>query len=80
MSMGFSRQEYWNWLPCPAPGDLPAPGIKHISPVIFHPLLNANQGEKAISFQDLPSGHFFFPPVMGVVLREREPEVSCSSG
>ena len=20
---GFSRQEYWSWLPCPAPGDLP---------------------------------------------------------
>ena len=22
LSMGFSRQEYWNGLPCPAPGDL----------------------------------------------------------
>ena len=27
--MGFSRQGYWNALPCPAPGDLPNPGIKH---------------------------------------------------
>ena len=27
-SMGFSRQEYWNGLPCPASGDLPNPGIK----------------------------------------------------
>ena len=27
-SMGFSRQEYWNWLPYPSPGDLPDPGIK----------------------------------------------------
>ena len=26
--MGFSRQEYWNGLPCPAPGDLPRPGIE----------------------------------------------------
>ena len=26
--MGFSRQEYWNGLPCPPPGDLPDPGIK----------------------------------------------------
>ena len=26
--MGFSRQEYWNGLPCPPPGDLPNPGIK----------------------------------------------------
>ena len=26
--MGFSRQEYWSGLPCPPPGDLPAPGIQ----------------------------------------------------
>jgi len=26
--MGFSRQEYWSGLPCPAPGDLPDPGIE----------------------------------------------------
>ena len=25
---GVSRQEYWNGLPCPPPGDLPNPGIK----------------------------------------------------
>ena len=25
LSMGFSRQEYWNGLPCPPPGDLPDP-------------------------------------------------------
>ena len=24
--MGFSRQEYWNGLPCPPPRDLPAQG------------------------------------------------------
>jgi len=28
VSMGFSRQEYWNGLPDPSPGDLPVPGIK----------------------------------------------------
>ena len=28
LSMGFSRQEYWNKLPFPAPGDLPNSGIK----------------------------------------------------
>ena len=27
MSMGFSRQEYWNGLPFPTPGDLPNTGI-----------------------------------------------------
>ena len=28
LAMGFSRQEYWNGLPCPSPGDLPYPGIE----------------------------------------------------
>ena len=28
LSMGFSRQEYWNGLPCPPPGDLLDPGIE----------------------------------------------------
>ena len=28
LSMGFSRQEYWGGLSCPAPGDLPEPGIE----------------------------------------------------
>ena len=28
LSMGFSRQEYWNGLPFPSPGDLPHPGIE----------------------------------------------------
>ena len=27
-SMGFSRQEYWNGMPLPSPGDLPDPGIE----------------------------------------------------
>ena len=28
LSMGFSRQEYWNGLPFPCPGDLPDPRIE----------------------------------------------------
>ena len=28
LSIGFSRQEYWNGLPFPSPGDLSDPGIK----------------------------------------------------
>ena len=28
LPMGFSRQEYWNGLPCPASEDLPYPGIR----------------------------------------------------
>ena len=35
-SMGFSRQEYWSWLPFSSPGDLPDPGVEPetlVSPV-----------------------------------------------
>ena len=31
LSMEFSRQEYWNELPCPPPGDLPNPRIEPVS-------------------------------------------------
>ena len=34
LSMGFSRQEYWNGLPFPSPADLPDPGIKPRSPAL----------------------------------------------
>ena len=30
--MGFSRQEYWNGLPLPSPGDFLSPGIEPTSP------------------------------------------------
>ena len=30
--IGFSRQEYWSWLPCIHPGPLPNPGIEPESP------------------------------------------------
>ena len=32
LSMGFSRQGYWNGLPFPSPGDSPYPGIESMSP------------------------------------------------
>ena len=31
LCMGVSRQEYWSRLPFPSPGDLPNPGIEHMS-------------------------------------------------
>ena len=34
LSMAFSRQEYWNGMPCPSPGDLPDPGIEPWSPAL----------------------------------------------
>ena len=33
LSLAFPRQEYWNGLPFPSPGDLPNPGIEPTSPV-----------------------------------------------
>ena len=33
-SMGFSRQECWNGLPFPSPGDLPNPGIEPRPPEV----------------------------------------------
>ena len=44
--MGFSRQEYWNGLPFPSPGDLPDPGIKPASPVA-----------PTVQVDSLPQGH-----------------------
>ena len=34
LSMEFSRQEYFHWLLCPPPGDLPNPGIECKSPAL----------------------------------------------
>ena len=32
--MGFSRQEDWNGLPCPPPGELPNPGMETSLPAL----------------------------------------------
>ena len=34
LSTGSSRQEYWNGLPFPSPGDLADPGIEPTSPML----------------------------------------------
>ena len=34
LPMGFSRQEHWGGLPCPPLGDLPDPGMEHVSPAL----------------------------------------------
>ena len=34
LSMGFSRQEYWNGLPFPFPGDHPQSGTEPVSPAL----------------------------------------------
>ena len=39
-SMGFSRQEYWNGLPLPPPGDVVDPGIELGSPSLASGFFN----------------------------------------
>ena len=34
LSTGRPRQECWNGLPCPSPGDLPDSGIESVSPAL----------------------------------------------
>ena len=40
LSMGFSRQEYWNGLPCPPPEDLPDQGLNpcllYYMQIVYH--------------------------------------------
>ena len=46
VSMEFSRQEHWNRLPFPSPGDLPDPGIESRFPALQgDPLLSEPQGK-----------------------------------
>ena len=34
LSVGFPRQEHWNGLPFPSPGELPDPGMEPASPTL----------------------------------------------
>ena len=36
LSIEFSRQEYWNWFPCPPPGDLLDPEMEPMSLMYLH--------------------------------------------
>ena len=44
--MGFPRQEYWNVLPLPSPGDLPNLRIELESPVLAGGLFTILTGKK----------------------------------
>ena len=45
--MGFSRQEYWSWLPFPSPGDLLDPGIEPMTPELAGGFFNPEPTGKA---------------------------------
>ena len=72
LSMGISRQEYWNGLPCPSPGNLTNPGIEPMSHHVWRwqadslPLAPAGKPQRpykqrrlghAEGHQGLPRGH-----------------------
>jgi len=46
LSVGFSRQEYWNGLPFPPAGDLPDPGIEFASPALAGGFFTTESPEK----------------------------------
>ena len=48
LSIGFSRQQSWSWLPFPSPGDLPNPGIKPKSPALQADTLSSEPPGKAL--------------------------------
>ena len=55
VSMGFSRQEYWNGLPCTPPGDLPDPGIEPTSSVLQADSLPLSHQESPIYYSESPT-------------------------
>ena len=52
LSMEFSRQEYWNGLLFPSPGDIPDPGIKPGSPALYADALLFEPPGKSVKFDD----------------------------
>ena len=46
--MGFPRQEYWNGLPFPSPGDLPNPAIEPEPPALAGGFFTDEQPGKPI--------------------------------
>ena len=50
LSMKFSRQENWSWLPRPSPGDLPDPGTEPGSPALQADALPSELQGKAIQY------------------------------
>ena len=49
LSMGFPRQEYWNGLPFPSPGDLADSGIEAMSPALTGRLFIIEPSGKPLS-------------------------------
>ena len=53
LSIEFPKQEYWNGLPFPSPGDLPYPGIKPASPALAGRFFTTEpSGKPALTIHD----------------------------
>ena len=53
--IGFSRQKYWNGLPCHPPGDLPIPGIEPaslVSPALAGRFFTSEPPGKPLSWEN----------------------------
>ena len=59
LSIGFSRQEYWNGLPFPPPGDLSDPGIEPEFPV--PPALAGGSFTASATWEVPPHPHLPYP-------------------
>ena len=55
LSMEVTKQEYWNGLPFPSPGDFPNPGIELGSPALQADSLPSLAQRKPHSFTHFPS-------------------------
>ena len=53
--MGFSRQEYWNGLPNPSPGNFPDSGIKLRSPTLQAEALTSEPSTEFLVQKHLPT-------------------------
>ena len=84
LSMGFSRQEYWDGLPFLSPGDLPDPGIKPGSPklqegsLLFEP--PGNSGEFIGRTDAKAEALTLWPPDATSQLIGEDPDVGKQKG
>ena len=47
LSMEFSKEEYWEWVACLSPGDLPNRGIEPVSPTLTGGFLTTSTTQEA---------------------------------
>ena len=74
LSMRFSRQEYWNGLPCPPPGDLPDPGMEPTtltSPALAGRFFTTSATWEAHKMNSLLGGHAMILQTLSPLRRPR---------